>query len=124
MPAGFYLPARTIRESLEVPLPSKLLAGAPDAPRFATLERVIGRRMFVAMEGAYELNPFTTHGMFLMLHDSWRGRALHVASLFGPHERESRVEAAAHFPERARPLTAQIRESAEHWRSYRKVASM
>jgi hypothetical protein len=124
MPAGFYIPAKAIRKVLDIPIPSKLLASAPDAPRFEALERVITRRLFVAMEGAYELNPFTTHGMFLMLHDSWRGRALHVASLFGRHERESRNAAAAHFPERARPMSAQIRESAAHWKSYRRIAGM
>nr|MDP9179155.1 nucleotidyltransferase family protein [Gemmatimonadota bacterium] len=124
MPAGYYLPAKVIRTALDVPIPSKLLAGAPHAPRFAALERVIGRRMFIAMEGAYELNPFTTHGIFLMLHNTWRGRALHLASLFGRDERESRFEASAHFAARAQPLAAQIRESAAHWRSYRKVASM
>jgi hypothetical protein len=124
MPAGFYIPAKAIRKALNVPIPSKLLASAPDAPRFAALERVITRRMFVAMEGAYELNPFTTHGIFLMLHSSWRGRARHVASLFGRNERESRNEAAAQYPGRARPVSAQIRESAAHWKSYRRIAGM
>lgn len=124
MPAGFYIPAKAIRTALDIPFPSALLAGAPDARRYVALERVIGRRLFIAMEGAYELNPFTTHGMFLMLHNSWRGRALHVASLFGRDERESRVQASAQHHGRAQPLTAQIRESREHWRSYRKVASM
>ena len=124
MPAGFYIPAKAIRTALDVQLPSTLLAGAPDARRYAALERVIGRRLFIAMEGAYELNPFTTHGMFLMLHNSWRGRARHVASLFGRDERESRAQASAQHAGRDQPLTAQIRESREHWRSYRKVASM
>lgn len=122
MPAGFYLPAKVIRDSLDVAIPSKLLDRVPNVPRFGPLERVVRLRLFLAMEGAYELNPFTTHGIFLMLHRSWRGRALHVASLFAPHERESRARAAVISPAR-RGLSAQIRDSAASWKSYRKLAN-
>lgn len=122
MPAGFYLPAKVIRNSLDVAIPSKLLERVPNEPRFGPLERVVRLRLFLAMEGAYELNPFTTHGIFLMLHRSWRGRALHVASLFAPHERESRAQAAANSPAR-RALSAQIRESAASWKSYQRLAN-
>jgi hypothetical protein len=122
MPAGFYLPAKVIHDSLGVPIPAKLLERVPNEPRFGPLERVARLRLFNAMEGAYELNPFTTHGIFLMLHRSWRGRALHVASLFAPHERESRASAAANSPAR-RALSAQIRESAASWKSYRRLAN-
>ena len=121
MPAGFYLPAKVIHDSLDVAIPAKLLERVPNEPRFGPLERVARLRLFVAMEGAYELNPFTTHGIFLMMHRSWRGRALHVASLFAPHTRESRAS-AANSPTR-RPLAAQIRESAASWKSYRRLAS-
>jgi hypothetical protein len=119
MPAGFYLPAKVIRDSLEVAIPSKLLEHVPNEPRFGPLERVVRLRLFLAMEGAYELNPVTKHGIFLMLHRSWRGRALHVASLFAPHERESRAQAASRSP----ALSTQIRESAASWKKYRRLAN-
>jgi hypothetical protein len=121
MPAGFYLPANVIRDSLDVAIPSQLVERVPKAPRFGPLERVVRLRLFLAMEGAYELNPFTTHGIFLMLHGSWRGRALHVASLLAPHERESRAQAAASSKTR-RLLSAQLRESSGSWKSYRRLA--
>jgi hypothetical protein len=47
---------------------------------------------------------------------------LHVASLFAPHARESRASAAANSPAR-RALSAQIRESAASWKSYRRLAN-
>lgn len=122
MPAGFYLPAKIVRDALDVAIPPQLLRGVPDEPRFGPLERLVRLRLFLAMEGAYELNPFTTHGIFLMLHRSWRGRALHVASLFARHERESRAEAAASF-RGGRMLSAQIRESAASWKKYRRLAN-
>jgi hypothetical protein len=119
MPAGFYLPAKVIRDSLDVAIPSKLLERLPNEPRFGPLERVVRLRLFLAMEGAYELNPVTKHGIFLMLHRSWRGRALHVASLFAPHERESRAQAGSISPK----LSTQIRESAASWKKYRRLAT-
>jgi len=117
MPAGFYLPAKVIHRSLDVPIPSKLLDNVPTERRYVALERFVRHRLFLAMEGAYEMNPFTTHGVFLMLHNNWRGRARHVASLLAPHERESR--AAAHASASTRPLSVQLRESAYHWKRYR-----
>ena len=40
----------------------------------------LGHAMFVAMEDTTELNPFSKHGIFLLLHTSWKGRALHMSS--------------------------------------------
>jgi hypothetical protein len=121
MPAGFYLPAKVLRTSLDIAIPENLLENLPDEHRFVALERVVRHRLFLAMEGAYELNPFTTHGIFLMLHRSWRARARHVAALFASHERESR--AAAQSSEHAVPLATQLRESAYQWKRYRTLAS-
>jgi hypothetical protein len=51
-PAGFYLPAKVIHDSLDVAIPAKLLERVPNEPRFGPLERVARLRLFVAMEGA------------------------------------------------------------------------
>jgi hypothetical protein len=118
MSAGFYLPARVMKSTLQIPLPARLLANAPDDRRYAALERVLRERLFIAMEGTSELNAITKHGFFLLLHDTWRGRALHVSSLFRQAERESRAASGS-----AKPLTKQLRESYAQFRTYRGFAS-
>lgn len=121
MPGGFYVPAVVMREALEIPIPPKLLSHAPTVPRFSVLERVLRQRMFVAMEGTWELNPISKHMLFLLLHDTWRGRVLHVSSMFGKHERESRADASRKSSGGVRALPSQIRECAQQFSSYRKL---
>jgi hypothetical protein len=75
--------------------------------------------MFIAMEDTTELNPFSKHGIFLLLHTSWRGRALHMSSLFGSEERESR--AASRKTQPARTLAQQIQESRQQFNGFRKT---
>lgn len=118
MPSGFYLPAAIIRNVLDVPVPSAIFEHAPRGSRFAALERVLRQRMFIAMEDTTELNPVTKHGMFMLLHTTWRGRALHATSLFGRHEREARAAART---ERGplRELMLTLRQSAAQLRGFR-----
>jgi hypothetical protein len=117
MSAGFYLPARVMRSALGIALPAEVFADAPAHARYTRLEQVAWRRLFVAMEGTSELNPITKHGIFLLLHDTWRGRALHVSSLFRHNEREAR--AARPHP---RSIRMQLRESMTQLETYRKFA--
>ena len=92
------------------------------------LERVAEVRLFSALEGAFELNPISKNGFFLMLHDSLLGRVRHIASQFGHDEREARRSSA----ERARKsdpngehsaISIQIRQGMNHWRQYQRAAS-
>ena len=119
MPAGFYVPASIIRDTLGVPIPAALAYPHPQDSRFEALIRVLRQRMFIAMEDTAELNPFSKHGMFMLLHTSWKGRALHVSSLFGNGERESR--AASRKSQRSRTFSQQVRESREQFNGFRKT---
>jgi pyruvate-formate lyase-activating enzyme len=119
MPAGFHAPASIIRDTLGVPIPVGLIDRYPHGSRFEALVRVLRQRMFIAMEDTTELNPFSKHGIFLLLHTSWRGRALHMSSLFGSEERESR--AASRKTQPARTLAQQIQESRQQFNGFRKT---
>jgi pyruvate-formate lyase-activating enzyme len=119
MPAGFYVPASIIKDTLGVPIPVELTDSHPHDSRFEALIRVLRQRMFVAMEDTTELNPFSKHGIFLLLHTSWKGRALHMSSLLGSGERESR--AAARKAQPSRTFAQQIRESRQQLNGFRKT---
>lgn len=119
MPAGFYVPAAVMKDVLEIPIPSLLIDSHPHDSRFAALIRVLRQRMFIAMETTSDLNPFSKHGMFMLLHTTWTGRALHVSSLFGREERESRL--AAKRTRQGRTLAHQVRESRQQLDGFRKT---
>jgi hypothetical protein len=85
-------------------------------------------RLYTAVEGAFDLNPISKNGFFLMLHDSYAGKVRHIASLFGKEERESR-RSAAHSAKLRDPdgshsaLAIQLREGMMHWRQFQKTIS-
>jgi len=127
MPRSFWVPARLFSRGL-VDLPPSLMSSAPADERQRKIERVAEVRLFSAIEGAFDLNPFSKNGLFLMLHDSWTSRARHAASLFGKEERESRRSAATSARLRnpsgaSSALAVQLREGMMHWRQFQRAVS-
>ncbi|MEO8577611.1 MAG: nucleotidyltransferase family protein [Gemmatimonadales bacterium] len=127
MPRSFWVPARVLGKET-VSFPRGLMQHAPSDERQRRLERVAEVRLFSALEGAFDLNPISKNGFFLMLYDSVLGRARHLTSLLGHDEREARRSAA----ERARKadpdgnhsaISIQIRQGMNHWRQYQRAAS-
>ena len=116
MTAGFWLPARILKDALDLPLPERLFEHVDSGVRYDVLQRVLRQRMFIAMEGTSDLNPFSKHALLMLLHSTWRGRMLHVYSLFKPEEREAR---------RANPangtIATQLRDTYEQYRTYRRL---
>ncbi len=124
MPRSFWVPARALAKGL-IPLPQALMGLAPADDRQRRLETVADARIYTARESAFDLNPISKNGYFLMLHDSASGRLRHVASLFGREERESRRSAAARARERDpghSALGLQLRQGMMHWRQYQRAA--
>jgi organic radical activating enzyme len=126
MPRSFWVPANIVSRGF-VQLPGDLMKGAANDDRQRRLERVADLRMFSAIENAYELNPISKNGFFLLLHDSNFGRARHVASLLRPEERESRRSAARMLTDDETPgnhslLALQFREGLTHWKQFRSLA--
>jgi hypothetical protein len=84
--------------------------------------------MFAALETAFELNPFSKNGFFMMLHDSPVGRARHLASLLGHEERESR-RASARVLRRVNSsghssrLGFQLRQGVAQWRAFKRAVA-
>jgi hypothetical protein len=127
MPRSFWVPARVIARTL-VALPPELMGRAPTDERQRRLEMVAEYRFYSAVEDAYDLNPISKNGFFLLLHDSAYGRVKHVASLFGRDERESRRTAAQRARQRdiaegRSALAVQLREGMTHWRQFQKAIS-
>ena len=127
MPRAFWVPARALSKSL-VALPPELMGHCPTDERQRRLERVADLRFYSAVEGAFDLNPISKNGFFLLMHDSAIGRLKHVASLFGREERESRRTAAARAKQRdladgRSALAVQLREGMIHWRQFQRAIS-
>jgi organic radical activating enzyme len=127
MPRSFWVPANVMSKGF-VQLPRELTNHIPRDERQSRLERVADLRMFSAIENAFEINPISKNGFFLLLHDSNFGRARHVAALFRPEERESRRSAAKMLKEAETPgnhslLRLQLREGMTHWKQFRSLAN-
>ncbi len=125
MPRSFWVPAMVLSRGM-ASFPDGILRAAPSDERQRRLERVAEVRIFSAVEGAYELNPFSKNGFFLLLHDSPAGKAQHVLSLFGRNERESRQASARHVRTREgaagrSAFALQMREGIAQWKQFRKL---
>jgi len=114
MTAGFWLPARILKDALDLPLPERLFPHAADEIKYDVLQHFLRQRMFVAMEGTSELNPFSKHALLMLLHSTWRGRLLHVSSLFRAEEREARRGNPANGT-----LATQLRETYTQYQRYK-----
>ena len=126
MPRGFWVPARVLERAIGVELPRILMTGVPRDDRQRRLERVAEVRLFSAMEGAFDLNPFSKNGFFLMLHDTAVGKARHMVSLFSANERESRRAAATHVSRQNHEgehaaMTLQLRQGVAQLRAYNRA---
>jgi len=125
MPRSFWVPARVIHRDI-VKLPVVLMVAAPSDEKQRRLERVAEVRMFTALEDAFELNPISKNGLFLMLHDSLGGRSRHLVSLLGREERGSR-KAAAELARARSPksgsgaFAVQLNEGLAQWRAFRRA---
>jgi organic radical activating enzyme len=130
VPMAFYLPARVLRTTLDVSLPSVLLARAPFSPRFTALERLVRLRMYSTYHDPQEVNPFTKNGVFLALQTKWRSGLVQLASLASRESKEARASGYAALGAKRRVGTAhvlvqQLNESLEQaqvFRSFRKKA--
>ena len=123
MPRSFFVPAHLVSNGF-VPLPAEVMSRLPRDDRQRRLERIADLRMFSVIENAFELNPISKNGFFMLLHDSNIGRARHVAALFRAEERESRRsatkmlrndEASANHS----VMAIQLRQGLTHWKQFR-----
>ena len=122
VPRGFWVPVRVLCRELEIPMPLEFLARAPVDLRQRQLETIARARLFAAMEGAFDLNPFSKTAVFLLLHDSWRGWGGYLASLVGWEAAEARHSARHNVPGQAfTRLPQQLRQAWFHWQQYRRA---
>ncbi len=124
VPAAFYLPAKVLRTSLGLSIPSVLLGRAPHSPRFAALERLILSRMFATFHNPQEINPFTKNGVFLVMQTKWRSRMMQLVLLAGRESGEARATGYAALRAQRKTsvtnvLMQQLRESLDQARLFR-----
>ncbi|MDP9178934.1 MAG: nucleotidyltransferase family protein [Gemmatimonadota bacterium] len=128
MPAAFFIPAAVFQRDLGLAFPQAVLDKRPRGTRIDSLERVASLRLFSAMEGAFDLNPITKNGFFLLLHGRWRDRIAYARTLIGEHERESRrvarmsAKSSAGKAGRDAGMVEQLRQSMAQWSRYRRTA--
>jgi pyruvate-formate lyase-activating enzyme len=77
---AFWATLGPLAEALELPVPAAFLAGAPRDAGARRLALIAGRRLFTSTESFLDVDPITKTGLFLLLHDSWPGRARYVAT--------------------------------------------
>jgi hypothetical protein len=120
LPRGFWVPIRVLSEDLSIPLSSVLMRKAPQDARELKLERFARHRLFSVLEGPFDLNPFSKTAVFLLLHDSWSGRAEYLAGLREKNSAAARATARRQYPLSSSQIWRQIREALVEWRRYRR----
>ncbi|HUK42378.1 MAG TPA: hypothetical protein VLX11_15085, partial [Candidatus Acidoferrales bacterium] len=122
MARGFWVPMRVLCRELEMPVPVKFLSRAPADRRQQKLETIARHLLFSSLEGAFDLNPISKNGVFLLLHNSWINGARYLLSLAGQEAAEARRSAREMAPSQAlAQLPHQFREAISHWRAYRRA---
>ena len=116
---AFWATLGPLAAALDLPVPASFLARAPRDPGARRVALVAERRLFTSTESFLDVDPITKTGLFLLLHDSWPGRARYVATQF--RWRGARGSAWA------RPLGklgggGALGQAWRRWRQYRRAA--
>jgi hypothetical protein len=121
LPRAFWVPVRVLAEELSLPLSAEFMRNAPLDRREAKLESLARARLFSALEGPFDLNPFTKTGVFLLLHDSWKDRIRYLTSLRDEKAAEARNASQQHHPmQTLSQVSGQLSEAFLEWRRYRR----
>ena len=122
------MPVAVLTRDLQLPLPTTFLSRAPDDEQQRGLELVARHRLYSALEGTLELNPFSKTAVFLWLHDRWQDRAGYLAACMTQEAREARAAGEAREARgtpgqgsngQERMLLGQLREGMMQWRQYK-----
>ena len=124
LPMAFYVPARVLRTTLGLSIPSVVLGRAPHSPRFAALERLVRSRMFATFHNPQDVNPFTKNGVFFAMQTKWRSRLMQPVFLFDGASAEARGTGYAALSARRgrsvpQVLMQQLRESRQQAKVFR-----
>ena len=123
LPRGFWVPVRVLARELSIPLSGEFLRQAPLDRRQLNLENIARHRLFSALEGPFDLNPFSKTGVFLLLHDSWIGRVRYLAALREEKAAEARSNARLHDPSQSfHRVIRQVPEALLQWLRYCAIA--
>ncbi len=122
MPRAFWVPMRALDRALDLGAATATLGTAPSDRRERDLEFIAGRLLFSDVERVCDLNPVSRNALALLLHDSWSGRARHLAGLFSPDARDARAEAAlGGGAQRWRHVPGHLKTAWQDWERYRRA---
>ena len=121
LPRAFWTPLRALASGLELAVPKDVLARAPHDRRQRALETIAAARVLTAVEGPFDLNPFSKTALFLLLADGWLARARYVGAIAHGDAAEARRNARRSAPAQAlREIPRQLREVAFQWKAFRR----
>ena len=124
LPRAFWTPLAALAAQLELQVPTDVLARAPRDRRQRALDTIARVRVLTAIEGPFDLNPFSKTALFLLLADGWTARARYVAALAHGDAAEARRSARGHAPAQSlREIPRRLREVASQWKAFRRLAA-
>jgi hypothetical protein len=121
MPSAFFVPATVMSREMNLPSLEGVSFAQPTSRRARALERIASARLFMAREGAFEMNPITRNAFQLLLHDRWRDRLDYVRTVTGRDESESRRNSARRQKKSEQTPSRLIAEALGHFRAYRRA---
>lgn len=121
-PRGFWTPLRVLCRELDLTLPQEFLQRSPSDAHQRRLDVIARHRLFHVFDGPAVLNPVSRNAVFLLLHDSWLGRAHYLASWCRGRTAKAQgdMRRVATGNDLA-VLRRSLREALLHWRHYRRA---
>jgi hypothetical protein len=122
VPRAFWVPARVLSATLELPIPAAVLEQAPQDRRQRQLELIAGRLLFGRPEPAFSMNPLVGTALVLLLHDGLPRRLRYLGWLLGAEASEARSSAWHQAPnQRLDALPRHLRQALVHYRQFRQA---
>ncbi|MGE0680973.1 MAG: nucleotidyltransferase family protein [Candidatus Binatia bacterium] len=122
VPRGFWTPVRVLCRELDLAMPQEFLRRSPADAHQRRLDVIARHRLFHIFDGPEALNPVSRIAIFLLLHDSWLGRARYLASWC--RGRTVKAQGDMRRVATGNDLTVlkqSLREVLLHWRQYRRA---
>jgi hypothetical protein len=124
VPRGFWTPVRVLCQELDIPFLPALLQLAPNDVQQRKLEVIARHRLFQEIAGPEALNPISRNAIFLLLHDSWMGRARYLTAWLKGRAIKARGDVRRMATTNdANVVRQSLRQALVHWRQYRRAVA-
>jgi len=117
---AFWVPIQIFSRELMLSFPQQFMRHAPADRRQQKLEAIARDRIFSALEGPFDLNPFSKTWVFLLFHESWIRQLGYLAELSRGSAAEARRNEARTHRASAPQRWRQMAETLAQWRYYQR----